>query len=82
MDVAGDGRCRAVGRVVAGGGGHPGHLRSCERGVAQGEAGDAGLLVRDRQDRPVVYLICEPSTRYYHVATRAEWMPALLGEVI
>jgi hypothetical protein len=31
---------------------------------------------------PVVYLMCEPSTRYYQIMTRSEWMPVLIGEVI
>jgi hypothetical protein len=29
-----------------------------------------------------VYLVCEPATRSYRMMTRAEWMPALIGEVI
>lgn len=41
-----------------------------------------GLAVRTPRDEPVVYLVCEPSTRYYRVMTRAEWMPVLIGEVI
>jgi hypothetical protein len=41
-----------------------------------------GLIVRTRTGEPVVYLVCEPSTRYYRVMTRAEWMPALIDEVI
>jgi hypothetical protein len=44
--------------------------------------GMRGLLVRTRIGEPVVYMICEPSTRYYRVMTRAEWMPVLIGEVI
>ena len=44
--------------------------------------GVRGLLVRTLAGEPVVYLICEPSTRYYRVMTRAEWMPMLVGEVI
>src|SRR5438876_202325 len=32
-----------------------------------------GLLVRTRAGEPVVYLVCEPSTRHYRVMTRAEW---------
>jgi hypothetical protein len=44
--------------------------------------GMQGLVVHDRKGEPVVFLICEPSTRYYRVMTRAEWMPALVGEVI
>jgi len=27
-------------------------------------------------------VVCEPSTRYYRVMTRADWMPVLVGEVI
>jgi hypothetical protein len=50
--------------------------------VVQGQAGGAGLLVRTRAGEPVVYVICEPSTRYYRVMTRAEWMPVLIDEVI
>lgn len=41
-----------------------------------------GLLVRTPGEVPVVYLLCEPATRYYRVMTRAEWMPVLIGEVI
>jgi hypothetical protein len=44
--------------------------------------GMRGLLVRDRQGSPVVFMVTEPSTRYYRVMTRAEWMPVLIGEVI
>lgn len=44
--------------------------------------GVQALLVRTRAGEPVVYLICEPSTRYYRIMTRAEWMPCLVGEVI
>jgi hypothetical protein len=50
--------------------------------VVQTEAGDAGLLVRDRAEEPVVFLVCEPATRYYQVMTRADWMLVLIGEVI
>jgi hypothetical protein len=41
-----------------------------------------GLLVRDRAENPVVFVVCEPATRYYQVMTRADWMPVLIGEVI
>lgn len=44
--------------------------------------GVRGLLVRDRAGEPVVFVVCEPSTRYYRVMTQSEWMPALIGEVI
>jgi hypothetical protein len=41
-----------------------------------------GLVVRTQAGEPVVFLICEPATRYYWVMTRAECMPVLIGEVI
>jgi hypothetical protein len=41
-----------------------------------------GLLVHDRADNPVVFLVCEPATRYYQIMTRSDWMPVLVGEVI
>ena len=44
--------------------------------------GVRGLAVVTPAAEPVVYLLCEPSTRYYRVMTRAEWMPVLVGEVI
>ncbi|VTR98864.1 Uncharacterized protein OS=Isosphaera pallida (strain ATCC 43644 / DSM 9630 / IS1B) GN=Isop_1313 PE=4 SV=1 [Gemmata massiliana] len=44
--------------------------------------GMRGLLVHDRKGAPVVFLICQPATRYYRVMTRSEWMTALVGEVI
>lgn len=44
--------------------------------------GVQGLVVRTRAGEPVVYLLCEPSTRYYRVMTRADWMPVLVGEII
>ena len=44
--------------------------------------GVRGLLVRDRAGDPVVFVVCEPATRYYRVMTRAGWMPALIDEVI
>lgn len=44
--------------------------------------GVRGLAVVTPAGEPVVYLLCEPSTRYYRVMTRAEWMPVLVGEVI
>lgn len=44
--------------------------------------GMQGLLVHDRRGEPVVFMVCEPSTRYFRVMTRSEWMPALVGEVI
>jgi hypothetical protein len=44
--------------------------------------GMKGLLVRDRGGNPVVYMVCEPATRYYQVMTRSAWMPVLISEVI
>ena len=44
--------------------------------------GVRGLLVRDRAGAAVVYMLCEPATRYYRVMTRCEWMPVFIGEVI
>jgi hypothetical protein len=44
--------------------------------------GMRGLLVRDRTGEAVVFMLCEPATRYYQVMTRANWMPLLVGEVI
>lgn len=44
--------------------------------------GMQGLLVHDREEHPVVFMVCQPSTRYYQVMTRAKWMPALIDEVI
>jgi hypothetical protein len=41
-----------------------------------------GLLVRDQEGTPLVFMVCEPATRYYRVMTRSEWMPALIDEVI
>src|SRR5437879_3099526 len=44
--------------------------------------GMRGLLVRDRAGQPVVFMVCEPATRYYRIMTRAECMPVLIDEVI
>jgi hypothetical protein len=44
--------------------------------------GFRGLLVQPPGREPVVYLLCEPATRYYEVMTRSEWMPVLINEVI
>jgi hypothetical protein len=53
------------------------------RGVwFKAKQGIKGLLVRDRDGNPVVFLVCQPATRYYQVMTRADWMPALIDEVI
>jgi hypothetical protein len=44
--------------------------------------GIRGLLVHDELEQPVVYMMCEPATRYYRVMTRAERMPVLIDERI
>lgn len=44
--------------------------------------GMQGLLVQDRQGREIVFMVTEPSTRYFQAMTRAEWMPRLIEEVI
>jgi hypothetical protein len=46
------------------------------------KVGMRGLLVRDQRGKAVVFVVCEPATRYYRVATRSEWMPVLIDEVI
>jgi hypothetical protein len=44
--------------------------------------GIRGLLVHDEQERPIVYMICEPASHYYRIMTRSRWMPVLIGERI
>ncbi len=45
--------------------------------------GVEGLMVYPQEQQlPVVYMICEPSTRYYQVMTRSKRMPVLLQERI
>src|SRR5262249_47371171 len=44
--------------------------------------GMQGLLVQDQKGSPVVFMVCEQSTRYYRVMVRAEWMPVPIDEVI
>jgi hypothetical protein len=45
--------------------------------------GIRGLLVHDANNRPRVYVLCEPSSHYYEIQTRrSQWMPALIGERI
>lgn len=43
--------------------------------------GVQGLAVRGPAG-PVVYLIVEPSSRYFRVMTRSSWAPALVGETV
>jgi hypothetical protein len=44
--------------------------------------GIRGVVVRDEQQRPVIYPIIEPATHYCEVMTRSEWMPSMVGELI
>ncbi len=44
--------------------------------------GISGLLVPDERGIAVAYVVCEPSTHYYHVMTRSERMPILIDEKI
>jgi hypothetical protein len=39
-----------------------------------------GLLVKDERDVERLYVICEPSSYYFRVMTRAAWMPLMIGE--
>jgi hypothetical protein len=42
--------------------------------------GIRGLLVQDEEGRPVVYMICEPSTHYFRIMTGCDRMPALVDQ--
>ena len=44
--------------------------------------GVRGIVVRDDCGEAVVYMLVEPSTHYYQVMTRSEWMPSLVGQLI
>ena len=44
--------------------------------------GVRGVAVRDDRGEAVVYVLVEPSTHYYQVMTRSEWMPSLVGQLI
>lgn len=44
--------------------------------------GMQGLLVNDRAGSAVVFMVCQPATRYYEIMTRSQWMPLLIDEVI
>jgi hypothetical protein len=54
-----------------------------ERGVwfLIGE-GIRGVLVRDEQGRPRVYMLTQPASHYYQIMTRSPRMPVLLGQQI
>src|SRR5438067_1700550 len=40
--------------------------------------GIRGVLLRDANDLPHVYLLVEPATHYYRTMTRSAWMPVLI----
>jgi hypothetical protein len=44
--------------------------------------GVRAIVVQDERGQPVAYVLVEPSTHYYKVMTRSDWMPALVGERI
>jgi hypothetical protein len=54
-----------------------------ERGVwYRVRQGIRGLLVPDEHGIAVVYVVCEPSSHYYHIMTRCTRMPVLIEERI
>ena len=44
--------------------------------------GIRGLLVDDEHGDPAIYMICEPSSKYYQNMTKSFRMPVLIEEVI
>jgi hypothetical protein len=44
--------------------------------------GFRGLLAHNRRGAPVVFMLTQPTTRYYEIMCRAGWMPVLVDEVI
>jgi hypothetical protein len=44
--------------------------------------GIEGLLVYDEKDKPITYMLVEPSSHYFRTMTRCEGMPVMIGEVI
>jgi len=42
--------------------------------------GIRGVLVHDERDRPHVYMLTQPASRYYQIMTRHDRMPVLLGQ--
>lgn len=54
-----------------------------DRGIwFQTTEGLHGIVIRDEQEKPVVYVLVEPASHYYEVMTRSPWMPVLVGERI
>lgn len=46
------------------------------------DEGLEGVLVRDEQERPHVYMLTKPASHYYHVMTRHDRMPVLVHQEI
>ena len=46
------------------------------------EEGMQGILVRDEQERPHVYMLTQPASTYYENMTRHNRMPMLVGQDI
>ncbi len=52
----------------------------CEKGVwLQVTQGIKGVLVHDEQRKPHVYVLTEPASHYFQVATRHDRMPVMIG---
>ena len=59
----------------------------CSFGLEKGiwfqiNEGIRGMLVRDEQEKPHVYMLTEPASHYYEVMTRHDRMPVLIGQRI
>ena len=53
----------------------------CERGIwFQIREGLKGVLARDENERPHIYLLTQPASHYYQVMTRSSRMPVFLGD--
>ena len=46
------------------------------------QEGLEGVLVRDEQEQPHVYMLTQPASHYYQTMTRHERMPLLVGQEI
>jgi len=44
--------------------------------------GMEGVVMRDEQERPHVYMLTQPASPYYQTMTRHERMPLLVGQEI
>ena len=54
-----------------------------EKGVwFQIREGIEGILVRDEQNTPHVYMLTDEPSHYYRIMTRSDRMPVLIGETI